>query len=123
MILCFIIIFLNDEFLHSSLKEKKKKMEEKKGAGEGCRAGKQVVTLGWRKRSVSLNHVWLLGNTTTEHCESPSPSCLKAYVFPRTMKERGAGYAWLRAWLTESSSACLLFIKLHLLDRKGPRPS
>lgn len=33
--------------------------------------------------------------------------------------EKGRDYVWLRAWLTQSPSARLLFIKLHLLDRKG----
>lgn len=54
----------------------------------------------------------------------PGFSVCKSLCSPLDNKEKkGRDCVWLRAWLTEGSSACLLFIKLHLLDRKGPRPS
>lgn len=78
----------------------------------------------WRQTGVRdaglLSHFWLLSNAT-EHWGGPSPLCLKACVFHKG--EKGRDYVWLRAWLTQSSSACLLFIKLHLLDRTAWRQS
>jgi hypothetical protein len=51
-----------------------------------------------------------------------TPLFLKAYVLHQT-RVRSRNYIWLCAWLTEGSNACLLFVKVHLLDRKYPQPN
>lgn len=114
-----------------SLSRKKKTTEKEMGTGEGGRAWKcgksmfwVMMALSWTETGVRdglLNHFWLLSNTTTE-LSKPGFSVCKSLCSPLDNKEKkGRDCVWLRAWLTEGSSACLLFIKLHLLDRKGSK--
>lgn len=103
----------------------RRKNRAEKGTGEGRKAGKRGKARLWlmtsdRSKGVpTLESLWL-AEQYNRAPRRPKFFVSESLCLPLDSKgEEGRDYVWLRAWLTQSSSACLLFIKLHLLDRKG----
>lgn len=83
-----------------------------------------VLDRDWSKGRMTFKSLLVVEQYNDRALRKHRFSVFKSLCAPLDNEEKkGRDCVWLRAWLTEGSSACLLFIKLHLLDRKGPRPS